>query len=89
MITIAPDAYRANLRGVIKALVISDQIISVHFIGQGLLCTILLQVFGFTLDYGLEGLWVAKTIVEVYVAGSYIYLIYKADWYSIAQQSVK
>jgi Na+-driven multidrug efflux pump len=89
LINIMPDSFRSNLRGVIKALELQQRIVWVHIIGSGFLNTALIYFFAFYLDLGLEGIWIAKIIMELYLNVCYLWVIHTSDWYQIAADSVR
>ena len=83
MINIPGDALACMIRGAIKALGLQKRIILVHVYGQGILGMILTYYFGFHLEMGLVGIWMAKTCVIYFVISYYLVILYQTDWFEI------
>jgi hypothetical protein len=45
--------------------------------------------FGFFLEQGLTGIWIAKTIQVILLNVVYVWILYKTDWFEIAHRSYK
>ena len=89
IINIIPDCFSEMLRGSIKGLGIQSKILIPHILIQGLLGLVLTWFFGFFLEQGLIGIWIAKTIQVFLLNIVYIWILYNTDWFEIAQKSYK
>lgn len=72
--------FASMIRGIIKALGIQNRILMAHVIVQGIFGLILTYFFGFYMDLGLNGIWLAKTCMIYSLVGYYIIVLRRADW---------
>ena len=83
VINIHGDCFASMLRGVIKAFGMQKSIMLPHIVAQGFMGTFLTWFFGFYLGYGLDGIWMAKTIVIYSMIACYVFILYRMDWFSM------
>ena len=76
-------------RGFIKALGIQNRIMMAHLIVQGFFGLILTYLFGFYFDFGLNGIWLAKTCMIYSLVFYYIFVLRRADWSRIISEAYK
>ena len=75
-----PDLWQGYIQGVIKALAIQDDVITINLIGYWLLQLPFSFLFVFYLDYGFGGLWGAMVICQVFIVICFTRIVFKTDW---------
>lgn len=84
-----PDCFKGMLKGVIKALGIQSKVIPLNLTGHWGINLTLQWYLGLHLNMGIQGLWIAKLILEWYIFGTYFLLVSCQDWAKISQKSVE
>ena len=56
---------------------------------QAVMMPIYVYTFTFHFDFGLTGLWFAKSIVDASLLACFNYILFSADWNEISLQSIK
>lgn len=75
-----PDAFKGMQRGVIRGLGIQKVTAYVNILCHWLINLSFQYLLAFRLGWGVEGMWIAKTVMEFSILIGYSTIIYLHDW---------
>ena len=81
---IYPDLYKGMLLGVIKGIGIQDKCVLVNLFCHWFAYPVSATIFVLKLDWGIFGIWSAKTVLEYFLQFWYNFIIVKTDWDKVA-----
>lgn len=78
-LSMIPDCLKGTFRGIIKARGLQFKSMLINLSGQWFVNLTLIWYLGFRLKMGIAGIWLAKLILEMYVAIGMAVLIWATD----------
>jgi Na+-driven multidrug efflux pump len=81
-----PDGFKGMLKGVIKALGIQHKCVYVNITGHWLINMTLLYLLPFYFGLGIQGMWMAKLVLEWYIFIAYYLMIKHIDWGAVVKR---
>lgn len=82
-----PDGYKGMMKGIIRALGLQNYCAWLNILGHWSINLTLQWHLGVRLGMGIKGLWIAKVILEFFIFGAYILLVYCVNWEKCAQKA--
>ena len=82
-----PDGFKSLQKGVIRALGLQYLAVYINFVGHWVLNLSVTYYLVFYLKIGIEGIWISKCLMELFIAISYTCLIKRTDWLKIAEKT--
>ena len=83
-----PDGYKGMLKGIITALGLQSYCSIINLIGHWGINLNLQYYLAITCEMGLKGQWVAKLVLEFFIASTYHGLISCQNWQKVSEKAV-
>jgi Na+-driven multidrug efflux pump len=83
---IYPDVYKGMLKGVIKALGIQKKCVYVNLFCHWLIYPLASSIFVFKFNWGIIGIWTAKTTLEFFILFWYSFIVQITDWDKVTEE---
>ena len=77
------------MKGVIKALGLQNITLVIHIVFQGFFNFIVYWFFLIKLDLGMMGVWISKSVVDIFITIGYSLVLQASDWERISNDSLQ